>query len=401
MIELNNYQRNYFGLDPIHENWKRVIFPGDRHRPESILFFENNIIKKHIISTNNKYVENQYYEETENFEFLLPKTKKGKMKKLSPSTLESRTPIGVYCRIEDSGRLIIGNHSTQQTFYNSSWDQEIGQKQKIDGIIDKFITTCSLDYLNQIEEFKSKKRKNIKYRTGDFFSFKVSREKIGFGRILLDINKARKQKLIQKGHGLSYIMGPPLLIKIYNVISDKNEIDLNKLKNQKSLPSCYMMDNKIFYDEYRIIGNLKLESNEIEFPISYGKCIGSRNDNIYLQWGLIHKEIPKVKFDKYLKIDDHETQKKIYHNNPFSRLANGFEPKYGPKALNDWTEKSIHPFDRNESWFAKYDLRNPINHKIKKDIMQNFKLDPKKNYHENANKMGFEDINHFIRKINS
>ncbi len=401
MIELNNDQREYFGLDPINENWKRMNFPGDKHRPDSILYFENDVIKKHIISTENKYVENQYFEETENFEYLLPKTKKGKKKKLSPSTLESRTPIGVYCRIEDSGRLIIGNHSTQQTFYNSLWDQEIDQKKEIDEIVKDFITTCSSKHLEQIYDFKYKKRKRIKYRTGDFFYFKVSREKYGFGRILLDINKARKKKLIIKGHGLSYLMGPPLLVKIYNVISDSKEIDINELKNQPSMPSCYMMDNKIFYDEYGIIGYLELEANEIEFPISYGKCLSYKSENVYLQWGLIHKEIPKTKFDKYLEIDDNETQKKIYHKNPYSGLSNGFEPKYGPKALYDWIEKSIHPFERTNHWIANYDLRNPSNREIKDEILKKFKLNPNKNYHENANKLGFEGIMDFIKKIDS
>jgi hypothetical protein len=76
-FELTNDQREYFGLDPIKNTWDRVLFSGDTYRPESLLYFEGNTIKRHIISTENKYSETHYNELTKGRTILLPKTNKG------------------------------------------------------------------------------------------------------------------------------------------------------------------------------------------------------------------------------------------------------------------------------------------------------------------------------------
>ena len=90
MFELNNNQRKYFGLEPVQDSWDQVPFKGDAYRPDSVLYFDGNTIKKQVISTEERYSEVQYDEQTDNREFILPKTKKGKPKKLTPSVLESQ-----------------------------------------------------------------------------------------------------------------------------------------------------------------------------------------------------------------------------------------------------------------------------------------------------------------------
>ena len=120
-FELNNEQRKYLGLELVANNWEKVTFKGDSYRPSSILYFDKNTIRKQVISTELKYSEIQYNEETENREFLLPKTKKGKPKKLTSSTLESKTPIGTYFDFGISG-ITIGNLATQNTFYSTHFE---------------------------------------------------------------------------------------------------------------------------------------------------------------------------------------------------------------------------------------------------------------------------------------
>lgn len=79
--ELTNSQREYFGLDPIEKHWDKVPFKGDTYRPDSFLYFDGNTIKRHIISTDDKYYECHYDELTKDKTILLPKTLKGKEKK--------------------------------------------------------------------------------------------------------------------------------------------------------------------------------------------------------------------------------------------------------------------------------------------------------------------------------
>jgi hypothetical protein len=69
--ELTNEQRKYFGLDPIESHWDRVGFKGDAYRPESVLYFDKNTIKRHIVSTEKGYSEYHYNELTKDRTILL------------------------------------------------------------------------------------------------------------------------------------------------------------------------------------------------------------------------------------------------------------------------------------------------------------------------------------------
>ncbi|MCG6150368.1 immunity 26/phosphotriesterase HocA family protein, partial [Leptospira levettii] len=380
IFELNNEERRYFGLNPVLPNWERVTFKGDALREDSILYYDGNKIKRQIISNDSKYEEKQYEENTINKKTLLPKTDKGKEKKLTPATFEKCRPINTYCKIENNRTILIGNYSTQRMFYNSEFDNlEKKQIDTIKNIVSEFIETCPESYINDIDKFNSEKRKKNEYKMGDFFRFKINRTFYGFGRILLDINKIRKQKLISEYHGLNSLAGPPVLIKIYAIISEKKDIELELIKKQISLPSSYIMDNRLFYGDYEIIGNIKLEDNELDFPISYGRR-NDHNDNVFvfLQWGLIHLELPLNKFSKYLYDDRYPMSL-----NPYRNYAIGFEPSYGIRDIKSALEGN-NIYDTNKDWYTKFDLRSPTNKSIKNEIMETFGLNPNSSYTENS-----------------
>lgn len=210
--ELTNKQREYLGLDPIENHWEKVLFKGDTYRRESILYFEGDRIKRHIVSTENHYLEKQYDELTKVRSILLPKTNKGKEKKLTASVLELRRPTGVYLSVSGGG-LTIGNYNTQTTFYSSHWDNEEFNKS-IPEIIEDFIIQSPQNHFEVISKYKNSKRKNIKFKSGDYFCFKLDRTNFGFGQLLLDVNKIRKKGLIKKGHGFGLLMGPPLIVEL-------------------------------------------------------------------------------------------------------------------------------------------------------------------------------------------
>jgi hypothetical protein len=115
MFELNNEQRKYVGLDPILPHWDRVLLAGDKHRPESILYFDGDTIKRQIISTKENYIEKQYEEVTRNRKILLPKTSKGKEVPLQANHFEKRTPIGVWVEIKND-RLAITSSPPKSLF---------------------------------------------------------------------------------------------------------------------------------------------------------------------------------------------------------------------------------------------------------------------------------------------
>ena len=129
-FELTNDQRIYFGLDPVSPKWDRVILKGDSYREESILYFDGDVIKRHIVSTEKRYKENQYNDLTRSRTVLLPLTREGKERKLTASVLESRQPTGVYCNIDTNGRILIGNYNTQTAFYQKYQTQESKSKSR-------------------------------------------------------------------------------------------------------------------------------------------------------------------------------------------------------------------------------------------------------------------------------
>ena len=403
MHELTNKQREYFGLSPIENHWDKVLFKGDTYRPDSYLYFDKDTIKRHIISTENKYYECHYDEPTRNRNILLPKTSKGKEQKLTASVLENRKPNGVYINVNNFGELIIGNYTTETTFYSNRWEKsEFIEPKNIFDTINEFIEESPSTHLKEINDFRNAKRKNIHFKSGDYFCFKINRTLFGFGRILLDINKIRKKGLISKEHGLNLIMGPPVLVQIFAYSSGEKEVDISVLDNSPKLPSDIIMDNILLYGEYEIIGHRDLEEEDFEFPISYGKSIDQRQV-VFLQWGFIHKELSTQKFNKYIIGDnllasENNPSRKI--QNPYGYYAIGFRPHYNSvDILKTIDNDGFFDFNLAKYYRAEFDLRNPKNKVIKEEIFKMFGLDPDENYIENCLLTGTDKTIEMLKRI--
>lgn len=392
-FELNNEQRKHLGLELVAKNWEKVILKGDSYRPNSILYFDKNTIRKQVISTEFKYSETQYNEDTENRELLLPKTKKGKPKKLTSSTLESKTPIGIYFNFEVN-EIIIGNHTTQNTFY-STYFENIKFKNITDlkDWLTDYIKNSTSEDLKSIEQFASKKRKRIKLKAGDFFTFKVDRRNYGFGRLICDLRPLRKDSkfIANKNYGIMNLMTQPLVIKIYHFISPTKETDLKKLKTKKSIPAQYIMDNALFYGDYEVIGNQPLSESEYDFPISYSKSIHYGDfDTVYLQYGLIYKEATRNKYYKHIEIPNPDSKHdwdKVLKFNPYRMESIGGTLNFHKQTLENCIKtNSNQPYWESEFYELEADLRNPKNQAVKDEIFEYFKLNSNGTYYENLKK---------------
>lgn len=382
-------QREYLGLDLIEPDWERFELKAGPYQPESILYFDGDFLKKQIVSNDNRYYEWPVNIQTRGKSVILPKTSKGKDKKLTAATLEKYKPDGVSFEWTINGKVFITNHNTQINYYsNFLEDFKINSPDELSSWIESYISSSPPNYLEELTEFKNAQRRNVKYKPGDFFAFKISRTEYGFGRILLDVNKLRKKKLVSEHHGLQLIMGPPLLVKIYAFNSDNLKVDLKELATKPSLPSDYIMDNFIFYGEYPILGNLQLQPEEYEFPISFGRSISAFRPGItFLQWGFIHLEKPIQEFNKYLSKKDGN----LGDHNPYGYYSNGFYHRYMASDIKKSKQSGAYDFNSghdNDHW----DLRNPKNAEIRSKILLNFGLDPNKSYLENCQKIGIVPI---------
>ena len=374
IFELTNEQRKYLGLIPVEEHWELVKFDNGIY-----YYFEDDTIKKEIKVSKNYYHEAELNEKTaENRTMILPKTKRGKIKKFNYTATESFSPFGTYFTFSTDG-VIIANYTTQRTYYSEIFSEK--EKISLDDLkkwLDKWMKETTEEDLEEIEEFKNAKRKHCKFNEGDFFAFKISRREWCFGRILLDVSKLRKDENFKKNknYGLANLMGKPLIIKVYHKISDNKNIDLKELSKCLALPSQAIMDNIFYYGEAIILGNLPLKPEENDMFISISESISGIDKNIaYLQYGLIYREIPLSDYEKLIK------ELKIGAQT-LRREGIGF-------VIDTYKLKECIEAKSNSPFWEKYkkrnvpDLKNPDHIELKRKIFKAFGLDADKTYEEN------------------
>lgn len=384
-FELTNEQRKYLGLEIVPKSWDKFQITE-----EVSVYFDANKIRKKISANENLYREIQLDEETENRTMLLPKTKRGKVKKLNYSSLDARNGIGVYFNFNLSG-IIIGNYTTEQTFYSTHFENiKFKSINDLPLWIDNFISETTKQDLKDLKQYSDRKRKRVKLKEGDFFTFKVDRRNYGFGRLIADIRKIRKEPSFkeQKNYGLAQLMTQPLVIKVYHIIEDSKKIEFEKLKKLRVLPSQYIMDNALFYGDYEVIGSLPLEDWEIEFPISYARSISYTDiKTVYLQYGRIYKEAHSDDFYKYIEIPNPDSKNdwdKVLKFNPYRNESIGVGLNFNKSTLERViAENSNEPYWNDKTYQREDDLRNPKNKAIKKEIFAYFGLNAEKSYSEN------------------
>ena len=374
IFELTNEQRKYLGLIPVEEHWELVKFDNGIY-----YYFEDDIIRKEIKVSKNYYHEAELNEKTaENRTMILPKTKRGKIKKFNYTATQSFSPFGTYFTFSTDG-VIIANYTTQRTYYSEIFSEK--EKISLDNLkkwLDKWMKETTEEDLEEIEEFKNAKRKHCKFNEGDFFAFKISRREWCFGRILLDVSKLKKDENFKKNknYGLTNLMGKPLIIKVYHKISDNKNINLKELSKCLALPSQAIMDNIFYYGEAIILGNLPLKPEENDMFISVSESISGIDKNIaYLQYGLIYREIPLSDYEKLIK------ELKIGAQT-LRREGIGF-------VIDTYKLKECIEAKSNSPFWEKYkkrnvpDLKNPDHIELKRKIFKAFGLDADKTYEEN------------------
>ena len=374
IFELTNEQRKYLGLIPVEEHWELVKFDNGIY-----YYFEDDTIKKEIKVSKNYYHEAELNEKTaENRTMILPKTKRGKIKKFNYTATQSFSPFGTYFTFSTNG-VIIANYTTQRTYYSEIFSEK--EKISLDNLkkwLDKWMKETTEEDLEEIEEFKNAKRKHCKFNEGDFFAFKISRREWCFGRILLDVSKLKKDENFKKNknYGLTNFMGKPLIIKVYHKISDNKNIDLKELSECLALPSQPIMDNIFYYGEAIILGNLPLKPEENDMFISVSESISGIDKNIaYLQYGLIYREIPLSDYEKLIKDLKIGAQ-------TLRREGIGF-------VIDTYKLKECIEAKSNSPFWEKYkkrnvpDLKNPDHIELKRKIFKAFGLDADKTYEEN------------------
>ena len=350
MIELTNSQRHCLGLEEISETWDKMELAEG-----CLIYLDGDIIRKTITYEEDWYRESSMQIETQqNRSMIVPKTSRGKLKKLTQSNVLDRSAYGMY--LDWDGRSVrLANYTTQVTYYNSRYEGiSIYSQEELKNWLEQWETETTEERLQEVQEFATNKRRHCKYKEGDFFRFRFDRSYYGYGRILFDVEAWEK-----KGNPFwDVLMGKALVVQVYHIVTQDPDIPVQKLAVLPACPSQFIMDNLFYYGECEIVGNMPL-TGEVDYPIMYGRSIDALDpDKVIFCQGKMYQEFPLGKLKPIGKKD-------------YSNKAMGWDLEINKNVVEQCIrKKSNKPYWEQNFLGIDGDLRNPENHRACQKLMK-------------------------------
>lgn len=381
---ITNEQRRYLGLEQIGDQWDVVEYCNRQNSNDHIyLLFDGDMVRRRIIVNPSTYQEDQIQVLTAaNRTIVLPKTKRGKPKTLNFTAAQAMAGEGTYFYAWGGGETCsvgIANYTTQQTYIFEEFHGKGSLRESVQTWLHQWIADTTEQDMEEIERFKTAKRKHQQFKVGDFFAFKISRREWGYGRILIDVSELRKDPhfVTNKNYGLTNLMGRALIVHLYHKIGTSPDISVEELSHQKTMPAQAVMDNRFFYGDYPIIGYLPLSADEYEPLVSLGRSLDWRTDSltVYLQYGLIYRETTIGQFPKEFPDLD---------SGQFRNEGIGFQLHFS-SLRQCIAMQSNEPYWQTRQNSRDVDLRNPKYAELKRRLFDFFGLDAGKSYAENLN----------------
>lgn len=364
MFELTNEQRPCFGLKPVDPGWERIVAkPSPYHSYTTIAYRDGNVLRRFIQTGENIYKEYEIQEQlTEDGKFLLPKTAKGKPVLFTAANLEKRTGIGMclsYFRDRNwYTTIFLYSHDSQKCYYANNYEplHTSGIEDFRDWVEDWCEETSQEDLLD-IAAFAAEPRQHTKFREGDVFRFKINRRLYGYGRVLVDYALMRRKKI----PFWDVLAGKPAACSVYHIVTERQDVSVEELKKLKSLPSVHIMDNRLFYGDFEVIGNIPIGEKE-DYPIMYGDSIGARDKGVLLQCGKLYRKIEGEKAFSFR----------------FRNSGIGFDLRFKLPVLRQCIEAgSNDPYWAQNRHYGHQDLRDPKFRPELEQVAAQFGLDPR------------------------
>ncbi|MBQ9796116.1 MAG: immunity 26/phosphotriesterase HocA family protein [Clostridia bacterium] len=363
MFELTNEQRKCFALPPVLNSWRKVEVKKSPHDDFfTYAYLDGKKIVK-VIMVSDIPGHDRYREFgvdqilSDDGTKILPKTNKGTPQNFTSSNLIAKTSIGM-ALLFDSGYVDVVNMTAEQSFYRSCYNSEkLETLNDFSKWVDDWCYNTGEKELSEIIDFSKRTKIHQKFKEGDFFKFRINRSLFGYGRILVDYAKMRKE-------GIPFwdgFMGKPLCVAVYHLVTEDANVNPAFLVNLKMIPSQMIMDNIFYYGECVIIGNIPISPDEDNFTIHYGRSMDARTANyLYYQCGKTHVALEGEK-ELYLHED------KIFGGFRYKDIGWSLNIQL-PILLECIKKDSNEPYwDMIPAWRANRDLRNP---KFKEELKQ-------------------------------
>ncbi|NNV56513.1 Imm26 family immunity protein [Limnovirga soli] len=246
--ELSNINRAFLGLSHVEETWTRTSLN------ETVVgyFNKDKIVK--IIDYKYGYLEYDTEINTINKNILLPKTSKGKERKMTVQRILKIKGSGIqFSGSFHGGGINVYDNKRNVTFIRSFLeDGQISSYKDITNWVNKYVAESSSNYFGWLKEQLNSKRLNVNAKQGDIIAFPIGRYEYGFARVLV-------------AGFLSPIdlFGKTLLISPYSYISQTVDINFDALLKYPTLKPIQINDAHVFYGEYPIVSHRLLSGTEL------------------------------------------------------------------------------------------------------------------------------------------
>jgi len=261
--ELTNNQRKYFGLTLVADSWDKISLSDS-----AIVYYQGDKIVK-VLHYSFGYFEYDTDIETKHRKFLLPKTEKGKEQRLTISKILKLKASGVQFSGSFQGGGIHVYDNRRNLFFIKSFseDGDIKNYDDIEKWVTDYISKTPSNYFEWLNKELSQKRQRVKIKEGDIVAFKIAQRQYGFARILFNVF-AQRQKGDVVSPNLYWFHPKSLIVAPYAYYADTLHIDIDKLLNQKTLPTLCIFDLDVHRGEMPIVGHkpLSLKDKLIPFP---------------------------------------------------------------------------------------------------------------------------------------
>lgn len=320
LVEIGNHQRKYLCLNEIDPEWTVRTFFSTTHRmfKRTTVFFSGSLIVKVIYEERRFLDENTIrYELYNEFDTkletsdgkILPLTPKGKPKTINPTNIMNITPFGCsfsFVFYPNYANMFISNHRNRLKIAVGEKDRinRIRTKEDFSEFLEWYISTCGESYFKKTERLINSELKIQKIKPGDIFRMEYDRTRYCYGIVLGIVRNIMKWDCFPEKHSFNRLMTQPLMIRLYNIITDDPDMTAEELEKLPLMPMEICSDDNIHYGTHDIIGHKALTPSDIEFNFICTKIFSEDRhktlftDNLLLSSGLIK---PRPQYKLYIE----------------------------------------------------------------------------------------------------
>ncbi len=397
---VTNEERKYLALNPLEQEWDMTQYTSKTNlwHKRTTAFWCGDTIKKVILEykkvsrKDGRIVYDSITEydtelQTEHRQWLIPRTSRGKKKKITATNILNMTPLGCEFHFH---RDTYENVLVNMSIYNGrnykkiaigEWDRirEIKNHTDFHEFMKYYMDTCPPDYFEKIKQLREGKHVTVRYQTGDIFRMEMDRFHFCYGIITGQVKHIQKWEELPENHSLRKIMMVPIMVRYYQVVTTDATWTQEELSKYSLGRVEICGDNDVIWGTHPIVGHKELEEGDIEFDLVCTKIqdIGPHDTvhtydmlvsegmvqypdtyHLYVEWGtattILDSEKISPKLREYMK----------EYRSPHGGVAMGI----GGGAF--------HLLHKGDNYHDKYNLLNDVNTELRQELFRCLGLEP-------------------------